>query len=196
MAAAVSGSVAMSASHSQETEFASVLHNTRQSRLSADAIQSETAALEGDTDRAKDALRYAREALDQSGPDPITGPGPWLVVDRLGEVVTAWLGIVQIDVFCPSDLSMFASAKFAIDAAEECVANAVRHAHASRIEVRLGVEGTDLVLRVEDNGAASGVDSTPGVGTTWMERVSRGQFSRTRTDTEKNLVVIRVTAGE
>ncbi len=134
MAAAVSGSVAMSASHSQETEFASVLHNTRQSRLSADAIQSETAALEGDTDRAKDALRYAREALDQSGPDPITGPGPWLVVDRLGEVVTAWLGIVQIDVFCPSDLSMFASAKFAIDAAEECVANAVRHAHRYRQE--------------------------------------------------------------
>ncbi len=115
MAAAVSGSVAMSASHSQETEFASVLHNTRQSRLSADAIQSETAALEGDTDRAKDALRYAHEALDQSGPDPITGPG--LVVDRLGEGVTAWLGIVQIDVFSPSDLSMSASAKFAIDAA-------------------------------------------------------------------------------
>ncbi len=181
-------------SHSQETEFASVLHNTRQSRLSAAAIQSETAALEGDTDRAKDALRYAREALDQSGPDPITGPG--LVVDRLGEVVTAWLGIVQIDVFCPSDLSMSASAKFAIDAAEECVANAVRHAHASRIEVRLEVEGTDLVLRVEDNGAASGVDSTPGVGTTWIERVSRGQFSRTPTDTDKNLVVMRVTTGE
>ncbi len=76
------------------------------------------------------------------------------------------------------------------------MANAVCHAHASRIEVRLEVEGTDLMLRVEDNGAASGADSTPGVGTTWMERVSRGQFSCTRTDTATNLVVMRVSTGE
>jgi signal transduction histidine kinase len=118
------------------------------------------------------------------------------VADRLGELVTAWTGIVRIDVLCPGDLLMSAPAKFAIDAAEECVANAVRHAQASHIDVRLDVDGTDLVLCVEDNGAAPSVDSAPGLGTTWMERVSRGQFSRTRTETGTNLVVMRVAAGE
>jgi hypothetical protein len=181
-------------SHSQETEFASVLHNTVQARLYAAAIQLETAALEGDTERAKEALKYAREALDQSTPDPFVGTES--VADRLGELVTAWTGIVRIDVLCPGDLLMSAPAKFAIDAAEECVANAVRHAQASHIDVRLDVDGTDLVLCVEDNGAAPSVDSAPGLGTTWMERVSRGQFSRTRTETGTNLVVMRVAAGE
>ena len=38
--------------------------------------------------------------------------------------------------------------------------------------------------------------SSIGLGTTWMERVSRGQFARTRTGTGTNLVVMRVAAGE
>jgi signal transduction histidine kinase len=48
--------------------------------------------------------------------------------------------------------------------AQEAITNAAKHAHASRVRLRLEAGHPDIVLSVEDDGEAAGGDSVPKAG--------------------------------
>ena len=75
---------------------------------------------------------------------------------------TAWeIDFQPVDVpkRLPEPLSLAAYRVF-----QEALQNAIKHSHTSRLEVSLGVEGRDLVLRVEDYGLGFDAESTNQTG--------------------------------
>jgi signal transduction histidine kinase len=129
----------------------------------------------GDLDRATDLARAATERAREAVEDVrrlAHGLRP-PVLDDLGLVGAlrsagpiAAPGGPHVEVCADGDLGDLPAAVevAAYRIALEAVTNAVRHAGASRIEVRL-VAGTDaLVVEVSDDGAGLSTDARPGVG--------------------------------
>jgi signal transduction histidine kinase len=103
-------------------------------------------------------------------------------LERLDEVVTAWSGIASITVHTPEQHADLNRWHLAVDAIEEAIANAIRHARAKQIQVSIQVDGEDLVVSVYDNGALNGRTKTVGIGQEWLTTVSAGQWHRQRID--------------
>lgn len=162
-----------------ENSVASVIHNTVQARLLAAALQLETAAMTNDDARAAMALEDARSALDSATTNQPTAPRN--VEDRLASIARAWQGIIEVEIIDSDVVFMSASAKLALDAIEECVANAARHASATQIEVSLRKGERSLEVIVRDNGHPFEPHAGAGMGTDWMQRVTRGRLERSRT---------------
>lgn len=176
-----------------QSTVASQVHNTVQARLTAAALQLRTASLVGDHDRAAQAIREARSALDSVGDE--AAPDQVAPTERLAAVVEAWRGIVDIRVVCDPGVVDCANAHVALDSVEECIANASRHAAASIVTVRMSIDGGDIVIAVCDNGHPVQSDSRPGLGTAWMRAVSEGRFRRHRTNDGWNVVELSVRMG-
>lgn len=51
----------------------------------------------------------------------------------------------------------------------EALSNAARHAHATHVEVRLGVDSGQVTLEIEDDGQGVATDAKTGTGTTTMK---------------------------
>jgi signal transduction histidine kinase len=65
---------------------------------------------------------------------------------------------------------------------EEGLANAIRHGDAERILVAIAVaDGGALVVVVEDDGDGP-TDSSPGLGTAFLDEATHGNWTLTRTD--------------
>jgi len=78
--------------------------------------------------------------------------------------------------------------------AAESLANVVRHSGASNVAVTLQVEGTNLVLTVEDDGVGVGPDAVRGVGLTSMHRRAEELGGRLVAATPPNLRGTRIQA--
>lgn len=168
-----------------ENSMASVIHNTVQARLLAAALQLETAAMTNDQTRAQSALDDARMALDstQSPTQPARS-----TAERLQSIAEAWKGILDVRISLDAAVQPGPSTRLALDAIEECVANAARHASATVVDVSLGQGADGLELVVSDNGAAFVSHAGGGVGSDWMQRISSGRITRTRSDEGWNQV--------
>lgn len=169
-----------------ENSMASVIHNTVQARLLAAAIQLETAAMTNDEERAAGALEDARSALDSAGhPASAAEVSPEL---RLQSIAEAWRGIIAVEIAVDSNLTVTTDVRLALDAIEECVANAARHASATVVEVSMRhlPEGLEVVVR--DNGSPFSHDAKMGMGSEWMFRISSGRMTRTRSTSGWNQV--------
>lgn len=171
---------------SAENSMASVIHNTVQARLLAAAIQLETAAMTNDQGRAESALEDARTALDSAEvPGPVSPSAP---AERLRSIAEAWRGIITVEIVLDPGIESSASARLALDAIEECVANAARHASATVVEVSFRKVSDGLEVIVMDNGSAFEVGTSGGVGSDWMQRISAGRMSRIRSQSGWNEV--------
>ena len=160
-----------------ESETASFLHNSVQSRLMAASLQLDLAAKQGDQARAADALDQARATLDMAAThSPAIGSPPRA---RLDELALAWEGIAEVTIESPDALEPEAAWRMAVEAVEECVANAVRHGHASRVSVRCRQDGGAIEIDVDDDGFGPTGAEGAGLGSVWMRHVTRGQWSRT-----------------
>ena len=173
-----------------ENSVASVIHNTVQARLLAAALQLETAAITHDQERATSALEDARTALNAAHPGQASVA--WSPEERLMSIAAAWKGIVNVEIAYGSGLGSSAAMRLALDAVEECVANAARHASATIVEVSLARMGDGLQVIVSDNGLASVGGSGSGLGSDWMQRISAGRVTRTRTESGWNQVTLVV----
>ena len=173
-----------------ENSVASVIHNTVQARLLAAALQLETAAITHDQERATSALEDARTALNAAHPGQASVA--WSPEERLMSIAAAWKGIVNVEIAYGSGLGSSAGMRLALDAVEECVANAARHASATIVEVSLARMGDGLQVIVSDNGLASVGGSGSGLGSDWMQRISAGRVTRTRTESGWNQVTLVV----
>lgn len=168
-----------------ENSMASVIHNTVQARLLAAALQLETAALTGDQPRAQSALDDARSALDSAHVPVLAARS---TAERLASIAEAWQGIIDVRISLDEAVSTGPSTRLALDAIEECVANAVRHASATVVEVSLEGSMEGLVITVSDNGSRVVPEAGTGMGTDWMLRISSGRMSRIRSDDGWNQV--------
>ena len=172
-----------------QIDMASSVHNSVQARLVAAAMQLQTAALDGDHERAATALRDARAALDMS---LVNDERPAMsIAERLDSIVVAWRGITTVRMRCSPDVFDLPEAHIAVDAVEECVANASRHAGADEVAVDLARDGEDLVVAVTDNGTPLNDNAVHGLGTAWMSGISMGRLTRERLS-DRNCVELRI----
>ena len=161
-----------------ESDAASFLHNSVQSRLAAASLQLELASRQGDEARAADALHQARATLEMAAAahsTPIGSPPR----ERLDELAVAWEGIAEVTIESPDVLEPESAWRMAVEAVEECVANAVRHGHASRVSVLCRQNATAIEIDVDDDGFGLTGAEGAGLGSVWMSQVTEGQWSRT-----------------
>lgn len=163
------------------------LHDTVAHHVSAMAIRAQAgiATAAADPDAAVDALKVidaeAARALDEmrgmvrilrDGQPVDLSPGPRLAdLSRLASQTRPRVD-VEVDGDAGSLPSPVEAAVYRL--AQEAVTNARRHArHATRIEVRVVVDQTKVVVRVSDDGEPARPAGAPGYGLTGMiERAS------------------------
>ena len=71
----------------------------------------------------------------------------------------------------------------AAEAVEECVTNAVRHGHASRVTVRCRQNAEAIEIAVDDDGGGASGSEGQGLGSSWMSRITGGKWSLTSSQT-------------
>ncbi len=165
-----------------ESDAAAFLHNTVQARLLAASLQLEQAAARGDQERADEALQQARDALEMASTTTTfpLGPPPR---ERFEQIALAWQGIAEVTIEAPDILEPDVAWRTAAEAVEECVTNAVRHGHASRVTVRCRQNAEAIEIAVDDDGGGASGSEGQGIGSSWMSRITGGKWSLTSSQT-------------
>jgi len=124
------------------------LHNSLQSELTGLAMQLDQAAASGSSEETRAALERVHALLARSISEDFASfrENPR---ERIGRIVDGWRGICQVTIDTPDEALDDPRAGVAVQAIEEVIANAVRHAGASRIDIRVicGPGGLDVSCR-------------------------------------------------
>ena len=171
---------------SAESDAATFLHNTIQSRLFAAALQLENAAAANDPEGAERAIAQAREAVAMTGMSE-RGSAPMHPLLRLNQIAVAWQGIATIDLQVSDDVTAGAGWQIAADVIEEAVANSIRHGGASHITVTCHEVDGVIDITVEDNGHMGDDPSGTGLGLTWLDAATGGDWTLTPADSGTTL---------
>jgi hypothetical protein len=166
---------------SADSDAATFLHNTIQSRLFAAALQLENAAAANDPEGAERAIAQAREAVAMTGM-AARGAAPMHPLMRLDQIALAWQGIAIVELHVSDDVTAGAGWQIAADVIEEAVANSIRHGGASHITVTCQEVDGVIDVTVEDNGFMSDDPSGTGLGLTWLDAATGGDWSLTPGD--------------
>ncbi|HEV8024108.1 MAG TPA: ATP-binding protein, partial [Candidatus Nanopelagicales bacterium] len=75
---------------------------------------------------------------------------------------------------------------------EECLSNAFRHGVAQRVTVVMRNEGDAWLVQVSDDGSGFSPTSTTGLGSSLLDAVSGGDWSRVAGDDGGCVVTVRV----
>ena len=121
--------------------------------------------------QARDAVAEVRCLIDGLAPLAVETGG---LPAALGELARrrSRAGGPKVHVDCDRGLAMLPHAEAAVvyEIALEAIANAQRHAGASRVDVRVRRTDTALVLSVADDGCGFDASAVPGVGLGSMRR--------------------------
>lgn len=162
----------------ERNRLAHELHDTLAHSLSAIAVQLETARAYWEQDNSKaraliaqaqhatrSGLEETRRALKALRASPLEELGLVAALRRLAESAAARAGLA-LDITLPDRLPMLApdveQAIYRI--AQEALENAVRHAQATRLIVRLESDDQTFCLMVQDNGQGFKVDAASANG--------------------------------
>lgn len=151
-----------------DVQSATMLHNAVQPALTAAALQLQLAASSGDPERARSALGRAARALDEAtGAERPADDGR----DRLNFVTEAWSGIARVTLCL--DESELSAPEWSLlaDVIEESTANAVRHGHATEIDIVVASTPTAITISLVDNGRAERTEAPAGLGRSWLSTV-------------------------
>ncbi len=160
------------------------VHHSVQSELSAIAMKASEAASTSDLATMDEARHEARERLEQLESLDAYSP-PWVQAvqgrERIEMVVHAWMGLLEIEVELPEESACRTDQwQLATRVVEEALANSARHSGATRVEISGRCEAEVLVIRVLDDGTHSPIQSSPGLGSWWLDRVAPGEWSLER----------------
>lgn len=162
-----------------DVSTATILHNSVQSALTAAALQLRLAALMDDSSRATAALDRARNAIDiaqRPGSDDGNGRA------RLEQAAEVWSGIsdVRVDLnvatLTSTDWSLLA------DVVDESIANAVRHGHASQIQVTITADSRAICVEMRDDGVEESGETRRGLGRTWLDSIVESREGKSDTE--------------
>lgn len=169
--------------------LASYLHNSLQSELTGLAFQLEHSARDPNVVSSRQSLEQLAALIRRSMSEDFAHFSE-LPSERITRVVTAWSGIVDIEVFIDAAISHEdARLALAVQIVEECITNAVRHAGATFIRARVSLVGADMQVEF-----ASNVQTVPtkgnGMGWQWLERYSLNQTHISDGDSGSTLTVV------
>lgn len=153
----------------------SELHGSLQTRLVVCAGAIDSSLTNHDSEGLREALQQAWDVLKMPLDSRVEIGSVQQVLDRHTKV---WAGLLEIR--CAVD-STISSPSFAIATSvdvvlEEGLANAYRHAGASRVDVSINIHDQGGVVRMRDNGTGLG-EVTPGVGSQRMASVGEVDLS-------------------
>ena len=87
------------------------------------------------------------------------------------QVAEVWSGIATVTLSLPTLELENREWSLLAEVVNECVANAVRHAKASVIEVVVDVDPLAMVIEIRDNGSEERVGGSDGLGRSWLSSV-------------------------
>lgn len=158
-------------------QASSYFHNTLQAEFTGVSLQLKRAAETGDTELSRVAMERAQELISRSINDHFvaTQVDPSARADSL---VRGWRGICDLSIQISDTISGDQRLSIAVQAVEELVANAVRHAGATQVDVTLEpVAGGILIrCRVNRDWQKQGwqEQGTLGLGTRWFATLAPG----------------------
>ena len=148
------------------------LHSSLQGRLMAISLELEQAANEG---RA-DAMGEVLQRLDVLLEAPLVGALEDQAIDveaALTKLSYEWSAVANVVLdFRPNWSGELEQGRLIVGIAEEAIANAVRHGRATKITLRVVGIGSDVVVTIDNNGVVP-VLGQPGLGTRWLDQVSK-----------------------
>ena len=163
-------------------ESARLLHGQVQTKLVGCAIAIDMAPDSGDLPAMEKALAHARQIL--ADPLPAVAPGPVDLWGDLDRVSALWNGLCDVDVLLAPDVEPLPAPTIARigSIVEEAVTNAVRHAGANWVEVRVErAEPPRLRVAVTDNGTGPQA-GVAGLGSSLIDDATLGMWHLERRD--------------
>lgn len=154
------------------------LHGTVQTRLISCAVAIEHASRSGDIAQFRQALETSIAILDAPLPDR-DGDTSATVADEVDRMCAPWDGLCEISTAIePPAATMRGPVAIAAGRiVEEAVANACRHGLAESIDVRVRLtDEPALLFEIDDDGSGP-AGGAPGLGTTMLVGLSRGQVA-------------------
>ena len=138
------------ASTASDLEISTYLHNTMQSELTGAAMQLQHAADSADPQRARAALAHAEHVVQRSITDDLR-VGREEPAARADRLVAAWDGICAVNIVIDATASGDVRVTVAMQALEELIANAVRHAGATQVSATVipTPAGITLTCRID-----------------------------------------------
>lgn len=163
-------------------ELAGVLHGVVQGRL----------AIAGRADSGSQAL--ARQALDE-GLELLRAPATATAMtahELVHDISKPWSALMEIDTRVDEGSVSAARVRDVSDVVEECLSNAFRHGAARRVQIVMRNDGDAWLVRVADDGAGLSSTSTTGLGSSLLDAVSGGDWSRVAGEDGGCVVTVRV----
>ena len=152
------------------------LHSSLQGRLMALSLELEQAAEQGRTETTTEVLQRLNALLEA----PLVGALQQQAVDvepALQALIAEWSVVsdVQLDYELP-DVGPLDQGELIVGIAEEAIANAVRHGHATQIRLHVVADQTNVVMTIENDGDVRPIGE-PGMGSRWLDQVSNRDWN-------------------
>ncbi len=156
-------------------ELAFALHGSTQGRLTAARIRMRQAMDDGDFPAAREALIEAKWAANLDVDIPIEHVA---TVDQMvAGLADAWAGVLTITSHVDAEYRLGGhEAKVLLDVLVESINNAVRHAHATGVDITVKGDGELLRIVVTDNGRGYTAGS-PGLGSALLDSIAPQSWS-------------------
>lgn len=153
-------------------QVSSYIHNTLQAEFTGVSLQLKRAAETGDAELSRVAMKHAQELISRSVNDHFatTQLDPRSHAQSL---VRGWRGICELSIQISDTVAGDPRGSIAVQAVEEFIANAVRHAGATNIGVTLESASGGIVIRCHVNREWQARE-TLGLGTRWFETLAPG----------------------
>lgn len=146
-------------------QVSSFLHNSLQSEMTGLAMQLESSAAHGDAEQSREALVRLQSLLERS----LMGDLKAMNCDvdgRIASIIDGWSGICEVSFSVAEQVRDDPRMPVAVLAAEELVANSVRHSGATLVEVSITAadRGISVIARANHSVPNEIVTGAPGIG--------------------------------
>ena len=159
-----SGSLSAGRKSARNADIAQYLHGEIQAGLTASSLLLQQAAKSGDSDLANEALERAAGLLSQDHTN-ISYTRMAKPEVKLQKIIAGWKGIADISISLPPSVQLEESAlRNTVALIEEAIANSIRHAHATQIQVSGILKEDLLTINIISNGDSM-VKGKAGLGT-------------------------------
>ena len=147
-----SASLAAGGASIRNSDIAQYLHGEIQAGLTASSLLLQQAAKSGDSDLANEALERAAGLLNQDHTN-ISYTRMAKPEVKLQKIIAGWKGIADVTISLPSSAQLDEVVlRNSVALIEESIANSIRHAHATQIQVSGILKEDLLTINIISNG--------------------------------------------
>ena len=147
-----SASLAAGGASIRNSDIAQYLHGEIQAGLTASSLLLQQAAKSGDSDLANEALERAAGLLNQDHTN-ISYTRMATPEVKLQKIIAGWKGIADVTISLPSSAQLDEVVlRNSVALIEESIANSIRHAHATQIQVSGILKEDLLTINIISNG--------------------------------------------